>query len=94
MFVESYYTGAGTLSVKYSNTYSGTGSPEAEGVTWTELKALNDELPAIGSRKWVQVDGLIENVSGEKFYIAIQYKGAQSASASSWQIDDLEIKGN
>ncbi len=33
MLAYSHYTGAGTLSVKYSDNYSGTGDPEAAGAT-------------------------------------------------------------
>jgi hypothetical protein len=94
MQVYSRFTGPGVINVRYSTNYSGTGDPEADGVTWIDLEEANAAMPAAGSRNWVQVSQLLENVSGQNFYFAIQYVGGTSASASNWRIDELEIKGN
>jgi len=94
MLVYSRFTGSGDIKVRYSSNYSGDGDPEAAGVTWTDLETLNNQLPADGSRVWTTVTGTITDVSGANFYVAIQYIGATSSSASNWRIDNLEIKGN
>ncbi len=94
MYVKSLHTGAGGIKVLYSTNYSGTGNPEGQGVTWTEMTDLNEDLPNQGSLIWTKADGLIENINGGKLYIAIQNKGGQSAGASDWVIDDVQLKGS
>lgn len=92
--VYSRFTGAGGIKFVYSTNYSGTGDPEADGVTWTELSAINSKLPAAGSQEWTGVAELLECIGDDPVYIAIQHKGGTSASSSSWRIDDFSIKGN
>jgi hypothetical protein len=98
MLAYSHYTGAGTLSVRYSDTYSGTGNPEAAGVTWTTLKTVSGkevdaDIPGAGTRTWKQLNGVIEGTAGKPYYIALQYKGATKTSASNWRIDNFKIVG-
>lgn len=92
--VYSRFTGAGGISFVYSTNYSGTGDPEADGVTWTELTEINAALPAAGTQDWKSVAQLVENVGDDLVYIAIQHKGGTTGSSSSWRIDDFSIKGN
>ena len=94
MIVKSLHSGAGNVRVVYSTNYKGTDNPEAEGVIWMEMADLNGMLPGGGSIKWTPVEGLIRGIDGGKLYIAIQYKGGQSASASDWLFDDVQLKGN
>jgi len=91
--VYSRFTGAGGITFLYSTTYSGTGNPEAEGVVWTPITEINSALPAAGSQVWKPVYALLNEVEGTTAYVAIQYKGGTTSSASSWRIDDLRIKG-
>lgn len=92
--VYSRFTGAGGIKFVYSTNYSGTGDPEADGVTWTELTEINSELPAAGSQEWTGVAQMLEGIGDEPVYIAIRHAGGTSASSSSWRIDNFSIKGN
>lgn len=92
--VYSRFTGAGGIRFVYSTNYSGTGNPEADGVTWTELTEITEALPAAGTQEWKGVAQFIENIGDEDVYIAIQHAGGTTASSSSWRIDDFSIKGN
>jgi hypothetical protein len=88
--VYSRFSGAGTLKLLYSTTYSGTGNPEAEGVTWNEVNGV--VMPTAGSRSWTDVEGTISGIGNEQVYIAFQYKGGTTSSASNWRVDNLVIK--
>lgn len=92
--VYSRFTGAGGIKFVYSTNYSGTGNPEADGVTWTELSKINAALPAAGTQSWKGVAELLEDIGDEDVYIAIRHAGGTTASSSSWRIDDFSIKGN
>ena len=94
MEVYSRFTGAGNIQVLYSNNYSGSGNPEAEGVTWTPVDQINTQLPAAGTRVWKNVGALLDNLSGTEVYFAIQFKGGTTTSSSNWRIDNFSIKGN
>ena len=92
--VELYYTGAGNLTFVYSNTYSGSGDPEATGVTWTEITDITNALPTstVNYRVWTSVGGLVENLTG-KVYFAFRFAGGKPGSSQSWYIDNLQFKG-
>jgi hypothetical protein len=92
-FVYSHFSGAGEINFLYSTNYSGDGDPEAEGVVWTEISAINSAMPAAGSRAWKSVNAILTDLPATKVYIAIQYKGGTATSASNWRVDDLKIKG-
>lgn len=92
--VYSRFTGSGGIKFLYSTNYSGTGSPEADGVTWTELTDINSGLPAAGSQEWTGVAQLLQGIGDEPVYIAIRHAGGTTSSSSSWRIDDFSIKGN
>jgi hypothetical protein len=91
--VYSRFTGAGQIKFLYSTTYSGTGNPEAEGVVWNEIPSMNQNLPAAGSRAWKAVNATLENIDGNTVYVAVQYKGGTTSSASNWRIDEFQVKG-
>ena len=90
--IYSRFSGAGTLKVLYSANYSGSGNPEADGVTWSELEGVSASMPTAGSRTWADVEGSISNIGDGPVYIAFQYKGGTSGSASNWRLDNLVIK--
>jgi hypothetical protein len=91
--VYSRFSGSGQVKFKYSNTYTGTGNPEAAGVTWTEITDMNSMLPSGGTQLWKEVIGTIPDVTGTT-YIAIQYVGGTTSSASNWRVENFEIKAN
>lgn len=93
-YVYSRFTGSGGIKFVYSTNYSGTGNPEADGVTWTELEDINAALPAAGTQSWKNVTQFKKDIGDEQIYIAIQHKGGTTASSSSWRIDDFSIKGD
>lgn len=92
--VYSRFTGNGGISFKYSTNYSGTGDPEAEGVTWAPLEELNSKIPAAGSQKWTNATTLIEPPAAGPIYIAVHHAGGTTTSSSSWRVDNFSIKGN
>ena len=90
--VWSQFNGNGLIHFKYSTTYSGTGDPEAAGVTWTEITYDADGAPPSPANKaWKKVSGKIVSPSEKKIYIAVQYVGAGAGNASSWRVDDIKI---
>jgi hypothetical protein len=90
--VYSRFSGAGALKILYSTNYSGDGNPEAEGVTWTELDGTSAAMPAAGSRTWTDVRGSVQGIGDEPVYIAFQYKGGTTSSASNWRVENVIIK--
>jgi hypothetical protein len=91
--VYSRFTGSGGIEFVYSTDYSGSGNPEADGVTWAPIEKLNAGIPAAGTQKWTNTTALIEAPDGP-IYIAVHHSGGTTASSSSWRIDNFSIKGN
>jgi hypothetical protein len=91
-FIYSRFAGLGKINFLYSSTYSGTGDPEADGVEWTEISEINNAMPVAGSQAWKAVGAVLSGLS-DQIYIAIQYEGGTTGSASNWRIDELKIKG-
>ena len=76
------------LRLLVSTNYSGTGSPVATGVTWTDLNAT---FPATGSDVWTQtanVDLSAYKTAG--VYVAFVYKSTTDEAAR-WTIDDVVL---
>lgn len=92
--VYSRFTGNGLIEFVYSTNYSGTGNPEATGVTWVSLQNINTNLPAPGSQVWKEVGELISNLPDAPIYVAIRHVGGNTTSSSSWRIDNFNLKGN
>jgi len=92
-YVESFFEGDGEVHVWYSNNYSGSGDPRAEGVTWLEMYNVQGELPEAGSGGFEQVTSAPCFMEGEEVYIAFQFVGGTNTASSSWTIDDLELTG-
>jgi hypothetical protein len=76
------------LRLLVSTNYSGTGSPVAAGVTWTDLNAT---FPATGSDVWTQTANV--DLSAYKMagvYVAFVYKSTTDEAAR-WTIDDVVL---
>lgn len=91
-WVESFFDGPGSVTVKWSSNYSGTGDPTS--ATWTELTDANGNFPAGGSQVFTEVTGSLDAAAGEEVYIAFQYNGASDSGSSSWTLDDLTVSAN
>lgn len=89
-YVYSSFAGPGTVSVKWSSDYSGSGNPLV--ANWTNLTTLNAQFPAAGSASWKMVEGTFSNICGENVYLAFQFTGATNAASASWDIDDLTFQ--
>lgn len=85
----SAFAGPGTVSVKWSSNYSGSGSPLT--ATWTTLSSLDSQFPAAESKVWKNVTGSFTNISGATVYIAFVWTGGTAAASTSYDIDDLTI---
>ena len=75
------------LRLRVSTNYSGTGDPNASGVTWTDLNA---DFPALGSDVW-QTNFV--DLSGYKtgpVYVAFVYNSTTNAAAR-WTVDDVVL---
>jgi hypothetical protein len=88
-WVFSNFTGPGTVRVKWSSDYSGSGNPSV--ATWTEMTAVNGEFPAAGSAVWKEIEKSFQDICGENVYLAFQFSGATSTASSSWDIDDFSF---
>ena len=91
--VKSRFSGPGSLRLRYSLDYSGSGNPDLS--TWTEIQDFQGQLPEVDSDTWKEVFvSMSEAVGSSQLYIALQYEGATATSATSWTLDNLEISGN
>jgi hypothetical protein len=80
--------GGPQLRLLVSTNYSGTGSPVATGVTWTDLNAT---FPTTGSDTWTQtanVDLSAYKTAG--VYVAFVYKSTTDEAAR-WTVDDVVL---
>ncbi|MBO3270870.1 T9SS-dependent choice-of-anchor J family protein [Hymenobacter defluvii] len=76
------------LKLRVSTNYSGTGSPLATGVTWTDLDV---SFPAIGSDTWTQTAGVdLSEYKGQTTYVAFIYTSSDEESAR-WTLDDISL---
>jgi endonuclease/exonuclease/phosphatase family metal-dependent hydrolase len=76
------------LRLLLSTNYSGTGSPVAPGVTWTDLNAT---FPTTGSDTWTQTANL--DLSAYKMagvYVAFVYN-SNTDEAARWTLDDVVL---
>lgn len=87
--VKSEYSGAAALTVYWSATYSGTGSPT--NATWTTLSDVDSQLPSLGSNTYVTVTSDLSAAVGQQIYLAFQYSEGTSAESGSYIIDDLAV---
>ncbi|MFT5753097.1 MAG: hypothetical protein ACI924_000304 [Flavobacterium sp.] len=90
-FNNAYKFTGNPIKAYMSNNYSGTGSPYASGVTWTELTGFN--LSA-GNYAWAN-SGII-NITGftgtgnSGVYVGFKYTST-SSEGSTWEIDNVKI---
>lgn len=93
-FDNAYKFDGKPIEVYVSNNYSGTGNPNAVGVTWTKV---NGAKLSTGNYAYVNSGNLdISNFTGEgnaTVYIAFKYTCDTSAS-STWELDNIKIYGN
>ncbi|MCC3160297.1 choice-of-anchor J domain-containing protein [Hymenobacter sp. 15J16-1T3B] len=76
------------LKLMVSTNYSGSGSPLASGVTWTDL---NGSFPATGTAEWTQTTNV--DLSAYKqagVYIAFVYNSTNDEGAR-WTLDDVAV---
>lgn len=79
------------LDVVISTNYSGSGDPEAAGVTWTALNPALAPAQSSGYSDWVSSGDVdLSGYSGTA-YIAFHYDGGDATPT--WQIDDIQITG-
>jgi hypothetical protein len=85
----SAFPGPGTVSVKWSKDYTGSGDPLA--ATWTTLSSLDSQFPLPDSKAWTPVTGSFTNISGTAVYIAFVWTGGTAAASTAYDIDNLTI---
>lgn len=78
------------LRLRVSTNYSGTGSPTAAGVTWTDLNA---DFPGSGSDVWtITPDVDLTRFKAPNVYIAFVYTSGPEVGAARWTLDDLRLQ--
>ncbi|QJX49108.1 T9SS type A sorting domain-containing protein [Hymenobacter taeanensis] len=79
------------LQLKVSTNYSGTGSPNAAGVTWTTVDAA---FPAIGSDTWTLTDNVdLSAFKSATLYVAFVYNSTTDEAAR-WTLDDIRVRNS
>lgn len=91
-FYNAYKFDGPAIEVYMSNNYSGSGDPQAEGVTWTKIEGAT---LSTGNYSWVNSGNLdVSAFTGSgntAVYLAFKYTSTTSA-ASTWEIDEIRIK--
>jgi endonuclease/exonuclease/phosphatase family metal-dependent hydrolase len=78
------------LRLRVSTNYSGTGSPTAAGVTWTDLNA---DFPGSGSDVWTLTPDIdLTRFKSANVYIAFVYTSGPEVGAARWTLDDLRLQ--
>ena len=89
-FQNAYNYSGNPIKVYISNNYSGTGNPNASGVTWTEL------FPTLSTGGFNYAFSGALNINSftgsgnDNVYVAFKYTSTSSAS-STWEIDNVLI---
>lgn len=77
------------LQLKVSTNYSGTGNPNATGVTWTELPV---QFPTQDA--WVQTANIdLSTYKGQRVYMAFVYTSSTEDGAR-WTLDDITLRNS
>lgn len=92
-FDNAYKFTGNPIEVYVSNNYSGTGSPAAAGVTWTEITGVNLSQ---GNYAYVNSGSLsldaFTGTGNSTVRIAFKYTST-TAAASTWEIDNVKVIG-
>lgn len=79
------------LRLKVSTNYSGTGSPTAAGVTWTDVAA---NFPEAGSDTWTLTDNVdLSAFKSATLYVAFVYTSS-TEEAARWTLDDVRLRNS
>jgi trimeric autotransporter adhesin len=77
-----------TLQLRASTNYSGSGDPEAAGVTW---QTINVQFPTIDSDTWTASQEInLAQYRGKDVYLAWIYT-SDNVNASRWTLDDIQV---
>jgi hypothetical protein len=84
--------GSTSLSVLISTNYSGSGDPNASGVTWTSLPYNTPTLPTSGNFGAPTPSEInISSYTGT-VYIAFKYAGSGTGgNTSTYEVDDVKV---
>lgn len=85
------------LRVKVSTDYDGSGNPEDEEFTWTDITNREGAAYSEGGYEFVStgaIDISDEEFQAEEVYIAFQYisSGTGGGSTELWQVDDILVR--
>ena len=93
-FDNSYKFTGNPIEVYISRNYSGTGSPYAAGVTWTQITGAT-----LSAGNFVYANSGLLNISAftgtgnENIHVAFKYTST-TAAASTWEIDNVKVNAN
>jgi len=89
-FENAYNYSGNPIQVYISNNYSGTGNPNAAGVTWTQLSPILSTGGFQYSNSGALNINSFTGVGNNSVYVAFKYTSTTSA-ASTWEIDNVKI---
>ncbi|MBC6989720.1 T9SS-dependent choice-of-anchor J family protein [Hymenobacter sp. BT491] len=78
------------LRLRVSTDYSGSGNPNAAGVTWTDLDAF---FPAIGTDTWTLSTVDLSAYKAATVYVAFVYN-ATTEEGARWTLDDVSLRNS
>ncbi len=85
---------AGSITFKYSNSYPGSGNPEAAGVQWTAISQLNAVMPnAYTNGAYVNVTANF-TIPQNGVFIAIHFSGASAGNSRRYNFDNFSLIGS
>ena len=90
---QSAYNFAGpVIEVYVSNNYSGTGNPNAAGVTWTKYPyvKLPTKTPYVYEFSGITDVSQFTGIGNEAVYFAFKYTSTTTAS-STWEVDNFKV---
>ncbi len=82
----------GSLKVKYSTNYSGSGNPEATGVTWTEITDITAKMPVEATDNvWKTIVSDLSSIKDSKVYLAFHWKDGDNSKSTTYDLDNVVL---
>lgn len=82
----------GSLTFKYSTNYSGSGNPEASGVTWTPINEINSQLPVTATQGYTGFSSTF-SIPANNVFIGLHWSGGMNIKSKRWRLDNFNLKG-
>lgn len=85
------YSGAGTITFKYSTDYPGCGNPESQ-TSWNPLTGINSILPTSATQGYVNIsDNFV--LKDDHVFIGVHFNGGLPSGSPRYRIDNFRLIG-